>query len=111
MAHPLDPGAPLKHANDKDFTEEERLVFFQNVELKVREYYKEKRLDHYQNFLTIADQLDMLWHELNETESISKNGAWFKSIESVKKMHPKDDSEYQRAVDQVKEIRKKRLEN
>ena len=48
--------------------------------------YKELRQD---NYPSIGDQLDMLWHELNNTGSISKSGDWFNSIKSIKDEFPK----------------------
>ena len=37
----------------------------------------------------IEEQLDMLWHELNTSGSISSTGTWFNSIKSVKEEFPK----------------------
>jgi len=106
MIHPLDPGAPLKHANGFEYSEAERLKFFQDVEKTVRNYYRGHRVNHYAQMLTVGDQLDMLWHELNKTGTISKEGEWFKAVCAVKAKHPNDDSEYQRAVEQVAQLRK-----
>lgn len=110
MVHPLDPGAPLRHANGTDYSEAERLEFFQNVEITVRNYYRKHRESHYAQVLTVGDQLDMLWHELNKTGTISKEGEWFKAVSAVKTMHPSDDSEYRRAVEQVAQLRKSKQE-
>jgi len=33
---------------------------------------------------TIGDQLDMIWKELNETGTLSKNGEWFNHVKRVK---------------------------
>jgi len=41
------------------------------------------------NYPTIGNQLDMLWHELNQSGSLSTNGEWFQSIQSVKDEFPK----------------------
>ena len=38
---------------------------------------------------TIANQLDMLWHELNQSGSLSTNGGWFNTIKEVKDNNPK----------------------
>ena len=32
----------------------------------------------------IGEQLDMLWHELNQNGTITENGNWFKTIKSIK---------------------------
>jgi len=41
------------------------------------------------SYPTIGNQLDMLWHELNQSGSLSTNGEWFQSIQSVKDEFPK----------------------
>lgn len=48
--------------------------------------YQKKRAVEYPR---ISDQLDMLWHEINSTGSISSDGAWFQSIQEVKNNIPK----------------------
>ena len=37
----------------------------------------------------IGEQLDMLWHELNVSGSISNTGQWFQSVQSIKEQYPK----------------------
>jgi hypothetical protein len=41
------------------------------------------------SYPTIGNQLDMLWHELNQSGSISTSGSWFQSIQSIKDEFPK----------------------
>jgi len=41
------------------------------------------------NYPTIGNQLDMLWHELNNSGSLSTTGEWFNQIKSVKDTFPK----------------------
>jgi hypothetical protein len=41
------------------------------------------------NYPNLGEQLDMLWHELNTSGSISTNGSWFQSINEVKTQFPK----------------------
>lgn len=48
--------------------------------------YTALRVNNYPN---IGNQLDMLWHELNQSGSLSTNGEWFQSIQSVKDEFPK----------------------
>lgn len=38
----------------------------------------------------VGAQLDMLFHELATKGSIDQNGEWFKHIQSVKNMNPKE---------------------
>lgn len=101
MTHPLDPGAPLRHADGTDFSDAERQAFFENVEQRVRGYYKDERANHYATDLPVGEQLDMLWHELDQTGSISKDGAWFGAVKAVKEAYPNGDAAYQKALADV----------
>ena len=38
----------------------------------------------------VGEQLDMLWHELNASGSLSTSGEWFQSISSIKTQFPKE---------------------
>jgi hypothetical protein len=49
--------------------------------------YQKKRSQQYPR---ISDQLDMLWHEINTTGSISTDGEWFNRIKGVKEDNPKN---------------------
>ena len=48
--------------------------------------YESRRINLYPQ---ISEQLDMLWHELNTSGSISADGTWFNAIKTVKDEHPK----------------------
>lgn len=37
----------------------------------------------------LEEQLDMLWHELQTSGSISSTGSWFNTIKNVKDQFPK----------------------
>lgn len=37
----------------------------------------------------LTQQLDMLWHELNSSGSVSTSGEWFTTIKAVKDQYPK----------------------
>ena len=41
------------------------------------------------NYPRLENQLDMLWHELSTSGTISPTGEWFQAIQSVKDAHPK----------------------
>jgi hypothetical protein len=41
------------------------------------------------NYPRLENQLDMLWHELNTSGSISSTGEWFQTVQTVKNTHPK----------------------
>lgn len=41
------------------------------------------------NYPQITEQLDMIWHEINERGSISTDGEWFQSLKNVKENYPK----------------------
>lgn len=105
MTHALDPGTPLRHADGTDFTDAERQAFFENVEQRVRNSHRDGRSNHYISQLTIGDQLDLLWHEVNATGTVSNTGEWFNAVKAVKEAHPKDDSAYNLAVQQVAAMR------
>ena len=48
------------------------------------EQYKKVR-----RYPKVQEQLDMLWHELNNSGSITTDGNWYQSIQQVKQQHPK----------------------
>lgn len=48
--------------------------------------YADKRRSEYP---VIGNQLDMLWHELNNSGSLSTDGEWFNTIQQVKENNPK----------------------
>ena len=41
------------------------------------------------SYPTLGNQLDMLWHELNVSGSLTTNGEWFNTIKEVKDNNPK----------------------
>ena len=49
--------------------------------------YQKKRSQQYPR---ITDQLDMLWHEINNHGSLSTDGEWFNRIKEVKEDNPKN---------------------
>lgn len=48
--------------------------------------YKYQRMGAYPK---IEEQLDMLWHELQNSGTLSTNGQWFNQIKNVKDEYPK----------------------
>ena len=48
--------------------------------------YDVQRMNSYP---AITNQLDMLWHELNTTGTISTEGTWFNTVKEVKDNNPK----------------------
>lgn len=38
----------------------------------------------------VANQLDMLWHEIKNSGSISTSGEWYQTIDSIKNQFPKE---------------------
>lgn len=105
MTHPLDPGAPLRHADGTDFSDAERQAFFENVEQRVRNRYRDDRSNTFNEQLSFGDQLDMLWHEVNLTGTVSNTGTWFNAVKAVKESYPKDDAAYNLAMQQVEAMR------
>ena len=41
------------------------------------------------NYDRIENQLDQLWHDIND-DKLNKSGSWFKSIKAVKDKYPKE---------------------
>jgi len=50
---------------------------------KLEQYKKVRR------YPKVQEQLDMLWHEINTSGSISTDGTWFNAIKDVKDTNPK----------------------
>ena len=48
--------------------------------------YDARRMNAYPQ---LSNQLDMLWHELNASGSITTDGTWFNAIKNVKDSIPK----------------------
>jgi hypothetical protein len=48
--------------------------------------YDARRINAYPS---LGNQLDMIWHELNASGSISIDGSWFNTIKDVKEANPK----------------------
>ena len=42
-------------------------------------------------YLSVAEQLDMLWHDIDEGK-LDKNGEWYKAIKKVKDDNPKPEN-------------------
>ena len=54
-----------------------------------RLYSKDQALNNRVNsYPSVTDQLDMLFHELRETGTISSSGNWYNLIEEVKTNNP-----------------------
>jgi len=51
--------------------------------------WSENRVKEYPS---VGDQLDMIWHTLNEGKPLDKTSEWFLSVKSVKDKYPKSDS-------------------
>jgi hypothetical protein len=87
MIHTLDNGDPLLSPIDgTPLTEDQRYGFYLGLqEWNDTQYQRDRQ----QNYPTIGNQLDMLWHELNTSGSLSTNGNWFQSIQEVKQQYIK----------------------
>lgn len=49
--------------------------------------YGYRRMNEYPD---LGNQLDMIWHELNTSGSLTTTGEWFTKIKEVKDTHPKE---------------------
>jgi hypothetical protein len=87
MIHTLDNGDPLLSPIDgTPLTEDQRYGFFLGLQEWNNTQYQR---DRQQIYPSLGNQLDMLWHELNTSGSISVDGSWFQSIQEVKQQYPK----------------------
>lgn len=87
MTHPLDDGTELINPMDgTPYTEDQRFGFFTGLQ-QVRDTQYQRDREHL--YPKLGTQLDMLWHELNTSGSITTDGAWFNTIKNVKETNPK----------------------
>lgn len=75
-------GEPFGDLPEDFETKKQELIDAYNANI-----YQKKRSFQYPR---IADQLDMLWHEINNNGSLSNEGEWFNRIKSVKEDNPKN---------------------
>ena len=88
MTHPLDDGTELINPIDgTPYSEIQRFGFFTGLQ---QVYDTQYQRDREQVYPKIGSQLDMLWHELNASGSISATGEWFNTIKGVKDTYPKE---------------------
>ena len=86
MKHELDDNTILTLPDGTPYTEEQRYGFYIGLAEHCATQYQR---DRQQIYPTLGNQLDMLWHELNQSGSLSTNGEWFQSIQSIKDTFPK----------------------
>jgi hypothetical protein len=87
MTHPLDDGTELINPMDgTPYTEIQRFGFYTGLQEVFNTQYQR---DRQQIYPTLGNQLDMLWHELNNSGSLTTDGEWFNSIKEVKDNNPK----------------------
>ena len=75
-------GTPFEDLPEDFETKKQELIDEYNSNL-----YQKKRALQYPR---IQDQLDMLWHEINNNGSLSNEGEWFNRIKAVKEDNPKN---------------------
>jgi hypothetical protein len=86
MKHELDDDCILELPDGTPYTEEQRYGFFIGL---AEHYATQYQRNRQQVYPTIGNQLDMLWHELNNSGSLTTNGEWFNTIKEVKDNNPK----------------------
>lgn len=87
MKHELDNNEALNNPiTGQPFTEEERYGFYVGLAQWNATKYQRDREHQYPK---LGEQLDMLWHELKASGSISSTGDWFQAVETVKNTYPK----------------------
>ena len=87
MIHELDKGEPLLSPIDgTPYTENQRYGFYIGL---AEHYATQYQRDRQQIYPSLGNQLDMLWHELNVSGSLTTDGNWFNKIKEVKENNPK----------------------
>ena len=87
MIHTLDNGDLLLSPIDgTPLTENQRYGFYVGL---AEHYATQYQRDRQQIYPSLGNQLDMLWHELNVSGSLTSNGEWFNKIKEVKENNPK----------------------
>ncbi len=87
MIHELDNGDLLLSPIDgTPLTENQRYGFYVGL---AEHYATQYQRDRQQIYPSLGNQLDMLWHELNTSGSLTSNGEWFNKIKEVKENNPK----------------------
>jgi hypothetical protein len=75
-------GTPFENLPGDFETKKQELIDEYNSNI----YQKKRALEYHR----ITDQLDMLWHEINNNGSLSTDGEWFNRIKAVKEDNPKN---------------------
>ena len=87
MIHELDNGEQLLIPVDgTPLTEDQRYGFYVGL---AEHYATQYQRDRQQIYPSLGNQLDMLWHELNVSGSLTSNVEWFNKIKEVKENNPK----------------------
>jgi hypothetical protein len=84
--HELDDDTPLIHADGNPYTPEQRYGFFVGLANHLANQYKWDRASQYPR---IEEQLDMLWHMMDDETIPGKNSEWYSVILAVKQNYPK----------------------
>jgi len=85
MKHELDDNTVLLWPDGTSYDEDQRYGFFTGLAEFQRTRYQRDRM---QSYPSIGNQLDMLWHAMNNGE-IPKANTFFDAIETVKTSFPK----------------------
>jgi hypothetical protein len=86
MKHELDDDSILELPDGSPYTENQRYGFYVGL---AEHYATQYQRDRQQIYPSLGNQLDMLWHELNVSGSLTSNGEWYQSIQQVKQQYPK----------------------
>lgn len=84
--HELDDDTPLNMPDGTPYTEEQRYGFFVGLAHHYANQYKWDRATAYPK---VTDQLDMLWHMMDDETLPGKGSDWYNAILAVKNAHPK----------------------
>lgn len=86
MKHELDDNTVLLWPDGTSYDEDQRYGFFTGLAEFQRTRYQRDRM---QSYPSIGDQLDMLWHMMDDETIPGKNSEWYNCIVAVKNQFPK----------------------
>lgn len=86
LIHELDDGTSLTMPDGTPYTPDQRYGFYVGLANHIANQYKWDRINVYPK---ISDQLDMLWHMMDDETIPGKGSEWYNAILAVKQQYPK----------------------
>lgn len=86
LVHELDDGTTLTNTDGTPYTTEQRYGFFTGLADHIAKQYKWDRISAYPQ---VGEQLDMLWHMMDNEIIPGKDSDWYNTILEIKQRYPK----------------------